>query len=69
VAGTKVRLADGRTVVRDRAYLARAISDPDAEIVAGYPPGLMTGAMPGRTLTSSEVDAMVAFIAYLSAAR
>jgi cytochrome c-type biogenesis protein len=69
VAGTKVRLADGRTVVRDGAYLARAISDPDAEIVAGFRPGLMTGAMPGRTLTSSEVDALVAFIASLSAAR
>jgi hypothetical protein len=67
VAGTQVRLTDGRTVVRDRAYLARAISDPDAEIVAGYRPGLMTGAMPGRPLTAAEVEALVAFITSLSA--
>jgi cytochrome c-type biogenesis protein len=67
--GTSVRLADGRTVVRDRAYLARAIVDPDVEVVAGYPAGLMAGAMPGRPLASWEVDALVAFIASQAAPR
>lgn len=69
VAGTEVTLADGRTVVRDHDYLARAISDPDADIAAGYPKGLMAGAMPGRKLTPPEVEALVAYITSLSAAR
>jgi cytochrome c-type biogenesis protein len=62
-AGTEVRLADGRTVLRDRAYLARSITDPDAEVVAGYSARVMAGAMPGRPLTASEIEALVAFVA------
>ncbi len=67
LAGTEVTLADGRTLVRDRGYLARAIFDPDAEITAGYPKGLMAGAMPGRMLTQLEIDALVRYILSLSA--
>ncbi|MGQ0591204.1 MAG: redoxin domain-containing protein, partial [Gammaproteobacteria bacterium] len=57
LAGSEAQLADGRTVVRDRDYLARAILDPDAEIVAGYPKGVMAGAMPGGRLSEAEVEA------------
>lgn len=65
-AGKAVVLADGRTLTRDRAYLARAISEPDAEIVSGYPQGLMSGSIPGGALTPAEIDALVTYIASLS---
>ncbi|MGH8614741.1 MAG: redoxin domain-containing protein [Gammaproteobacteria bacterium] len=66
LAGSEVTLADGRKLMRDRAYLARAILDPDAEIAAGYPKGLMAGAMPGRKLTGTEIEALVLYILSLS---
>ena len=66
LAGTEVTLADGRTLMRDRGYLVRAILDPDAEIAAGYPKGLMAGAMPGRQLTETETEALVLYIFSLS---
>jgi thiol-disulfide isomerase/thioredoxin/mono/diheme cytochrome c family protein len=65
-AGTEVELADGRKVLRDREYLARAIAEPDAEIAAGYAEGVMTGAMPGRKLTEPEVEALVLYVLSLT---
>lgn len=64
--GTDVELSDGRKVVRDRDYLARAIADPDAEIAAGYAKSMMAGAMPGRRLTEPEVEALVLYLLSLS---
>ena len=53
-----VTLADGRTIVRDDAYLARAIRDPNVEIVAGF-----TAQMPMYpTLPDEDVDSLVAYI-------
>lgn len=60
--GREVTLDDGRRVTRDSAYLARAIRDPDADIVAGYEKGVMAGAMPGRSLTDEEVAALVVYL-------
>lgn len=60
--GTEVTLDDGRRVLRDRAYLARAIREPDADIVAGYEKGVMAGAMPGKPLTDADVEALVHFL-------
>jgi len=60
--GTEVTLDDGRRIARDSAYLARAIREPDAEVVAGYERGIMAGAMPGKTLTDEEVEALVRFL-------
>ncbi len=65
-AGTEVKLADGRTIPRDREYLARAIADPDAEIVAGYSKGVMAGAMPGKPLAKAEIEALVIYMASLA---
>ena len=42
LAGAQVKLADGRTVTADDAFLLRSILDPDAEIVSGYRPGVMS---------------------------
>jgi len=60
--GSEVTLDDGRRIPRDRAYLARAIREPDAEVVAGYEKGVMAGAMPGKPLTDEEVAALVLFL-------
>ena len=58
--GAEVELEDGSTIVADAAYLRRSIVDPSAEIAAGY-----TIAMPANTLTSAEVDDLVAWITSL----
>jgi cytochrome c551/c552 len=62
LAGSEVRLTDGRTVVADREYLRRSILDPNAEIVAGFAPGLMSSNIRGGPLTEAEADAIVAYL-------
>jgi cytochrome c2 len=64
VAGRTVELADGSTVTSDDAYLARSLTDPDAEIVKGYKPGLMSAAIAGFQLGTKpdDVRALVAFL-------
>jgi len=63
-AGRTVELADGRHAVADDAYLVRAIVDPDADVVAGYRPGIMGPAIAGHDLGShaADVRALVAFL-------
>lgn len=61
LAGSEVRLSDGRTVRADRDYLLRAILEPDADTVAGFPAGVMAGAMPAP-LTEEEADAVVRYL-------
>ena len=58
--GTRVALADGTTVVADRAYLAESIANPGAKKVAGK-----SAVMPPKTLTAQQVDDLVAFIVSL----
>lgn len=62
LTGAEAVLDDGRRVARDEAYLIRAIAEPDAEIVEGYAKGVMSGALPGRPLTPSEVEALVRYL-------
>lgn len=57
VAGTTRPLADGTDVVADRAYLTRAVADPQAEQVRGY-----TILMPQVPLTEAEVASIVALL-------
>lgn len=66
LAGSQVELADGRTVTADDEYLARSILQPDAEVVAGYPEGLMASAAAVESITREEADAMVAYLRALS---
>jgi len=63
IAGTERTLVDGTTVIADDAYLTRALTDPDAEIVAGY-----SLRMPGNRLNATEVAAIVAYMKELEAA-
>ncbi|MBY5920256.1 cytochrome c oxidase subunit II [Ferrimonas balearica] len=50
LAGSERTLLDGTTVIADEDYLRRAIIDPNAEVVEGYPP-----VMPVVSLTEAEI--------------
>lgn len=58
VAGKAVTLADGGTVTADDAYLSRAITDPDAELVAGFG----RGSMPKQPFTAAQVADIIAYL-------
>ena len=64
LAGRTVTLEGGGQTEATPAYLRRAIVDPDAEVVEGYSPGLMTSAIDGYDLGSrpEDVDRLVEFI-------
>jgi mono/diheme cytochrome c family protein len=64
LAGSTVTLTDGSTATADDAYLARAITDPDAQISKGYRSGIMSSAVSGFGLKDKPADlqALVAFI-------
>jgi mono/diheme cytochrome c family protein len=62
LVGSQVQLADGTTVVADDAYLLRSILEPDAQVVDGFPAGLMASAVPPGTLTRAEAEAIVAYL-------
>lgn len=66
LAGTDVKLADGRIIARDRAYLRRAIDNPDSDIVAGYTAGVMTGAMPGKRLRPEQIETLILYLESLT---
>jgi len=59
---TQKVLTDGkpRTVTADDAYLHRSIEQPNADIVEGFPPGVMPQF--GKMLTPEEVEALVTYL-------
>lgn len=59
--GATEELASGETVTVDDDYIRRSITDPDADIVAGY-----NIKMPDNTLTDTEIDAVIAYIKALA---
>jgi cytochrome c oxidase subunit 2 len=62
--GSPVKLADGREVVADPAYLTESMMDPAAEIVAGYPAVMPTYL---GSLDTAETAAIVEYIRSLQA--
>jgi cytochrome c oxidase subunit 2 len=64
LAGSRVRLTDGRTVTADDAYLTRHILEPNAMTVQGYPGEVMGQAIEVLDLRAhpAEVRDLVAFI-------
>ena len=64
LAGSTVTLDDGSTVTADAAYLARSITDPDAQIPEGHEAGIMSAAVASQDFASrqQDVDALVAYI-------
>jgi len=63
LAGSRVELADGSTVVADDAYLERSITDSDAQIVKSFKAGVMSAAVASLDLKAKpqDVAALVAF--------
>ncbi|MCO4320042.1 c-type cytochrome [Aliidiomarina quisquiliarum] len=59
-----VELADGSTVKADKTYLTEAILNPNTQLVAGYPAGLMPAY--NNLIKPDELEAMVAYLASLS---
>ena len=62
LAGSTVELADGRRVVADRDYLRRAVQDPNAELVKGFPSGIMAAVVKPGSVSDEEADAIAAYI-------
>jgi mono/diheme cytochrome c family protein len=62
VAGSKVQLTGGKTVTADTAYLLRSILDPDADVVQGFPKGVMSATIPPHSIPQAKAKALVAFI-------
>jgi cytochrome c oxidase subunit 2 len=63
VYGSTVELDDGTTVIADDEYLTRAITDPGADVAAGY-----SVMMPANDLDDHEVAAVVAHLRELRTA-
>jgi cytochrome c1 len=62
LAGSEVKLDGGERVVADDAYLARAITDPRAEVVAGF-----ASIMPTRyDFSDDQVADLVAYLRELA---
>lgn len=58
--GSQVQLSDGTTVKVDDAYLLRSIQEPDAQVSAGYPAGIMPAY--GTLLAQDEINDIIAYI-------
>jgi mono/diheme cytochrome c family protein len=64
LASGQTTLTNGQTIAADDAYLARSITDPDAQIVKGYGAGIMAPAVAGLDLGAKPADvrALIAFV-------
>ena len=60
--GSDVTLTSGQTATVDEAYVRRSITDPQADIVAGYE----SGRMPTFNLSDDEVTKLVEYVRSLS---
>jgi cytochrome c oxidase subunit 2 len=63
--GSQVQLNTREIVVADAEYLARSITDPDAQIVAGYGPSVMSAALDPFTTQIQQDDHVNALVAYI----
>ena len=62
LAGSKVQLAGGKSVTADTAYLLKSILDPDADVVQGFPKGVMSATIRPHSVPEAKAKALVAFI-------
>jgi mono/diheme cytochrome c family protein len=62
IAGKPRKLADGKTAVANDAYLLEAIRDPDAKIVQGYQPGVMTAVVRPNQVSEPDAKKLTDFI-------
>lgn len=66
LAGRRTRLTNGQTVVADMKYLQTAIDAPDAQIVQGYQPGVMSGVIKPGSVSPADTSALIAYIVSLT---
>jgi cytochrome c oxidase subunit II len=62
LSSSQVTLTNGQTLAANAAYLSDSITDPDAQIVKGYAPGLMSAVIKKGQVSPSDAAALVAFI-------
>jgi len=60
--GRKAKLASGKEIIIDADYIRKSISDPDADIVDGFPAGLMSGTIKPGSITGIKLDALVKYL-------
>jgi cytochrome c oxidase subunit 2 len=61
--GTQEKLADGSSVLVDAAYIAESIRDPEAKVVANYPP-VMT--VDQKTISDEDIELLTVYIQSLA---
>lgn len=66
--GSTVDLADGHKTKADEAYLAESIREPNAKVVADYPPDVMP-AYGAEQLSDGDITAIVAYLRSLGTAK
>jgi cytochrome c oxidase subunit 2 len=59
--GHEVELSDGSSLIADEDYLRTSIIDPNAQIVAGFQPGVMPQNF-DELLSAEQIDQIIAFI-------
>jgi mono/diheme cytochrome c family protein len=62
LGGSKVQLTNGQSVTADEAYLTKSIDDPDAEVVQGYSPGIMSAVIKPGSVSQADTADLVAYI-------
>jgi cytochrome c oxidase subunit 2 len=60
--GSKVQLANGKTVIANAAYLIASILTPSADTVKGYPHGLMASRILPGDVSRAQAKAIVAYL-------
>lgn len=65
VAGSKVTLNSGQVVVANTQYLRESILNPDAQIVQGYGPSVMSAATDPFSDQLKQGDTVSALVAYI----
>ena len=66
--GSTVDLADGHKVKADDPYLTESIREPNAKVVADYPPDVMP-AYSAEQLADGDVKAIVSYLHSLGTAK
>jgi cytochrome c2 len=62
LAGSKVHLTDGTTIIATDSYLIGAITDPSTLKVEGYDSGVMSEVIAPGAISNAQAEAIVAYI-------
>jgi mono/diheme cytochrome c family protein len=62
LAGSRVQLASGKTVIATSAYLISSIVTPDKDTVKGFPYGLMSSRIRPGSVSVAQAAALVAYL-------